>query len=77
LDLQLARGERTARIGLRQPEGGFRNWGCGMRRPYLAHLAAQGLTVENLDMSSITKNNADSRDAPLMDRGADVIAQGR
>jgi predicted RecB family nuclease len=77
LDLQLARGER-----------GKPSWATGdlaatlelaerHEKAYLVHLAAQGLKVANL--SSIAHEEEDrllAETLALMERGADVIAQG-
>jgi predicted RecB family nuclease len=77
LDLQVARGERTA-PDLAAPDlKVIQELGLRHETAYLAHLAAQGLTVENLGH---IKHHEEQRlideTLALMERGAAVIAQG-
>jgi len=63
-------------LGCARPEG---DSGTGLRHEtaYLAHLAAQGLTVENLGhVEHHEEQRLIAETLALMDRGADVIAQG-
>src|SRR5882724_8256434 len=77
LDLQVARGERTA-PDLAAPDlKVIQELGLRHETAYLAHLATQGLTVENLghiDHKEEARLLAET--LALMDRGAQAIAQG-
>jgi len=77
LDLQVARGKRTA------PEWADPNLAIILERgdrhqkDYLVHLASQGLAVENLEHIDLKDEGRLLKETlALMDRGAKVIAQG-
>src|SRR6266481_5702273 len=72
LDLQVAHGERTA------PDlKVIQELGLGHETAYLAHLAAHGLTVENLGyIEHHEERRLLAETLALMDRGTEVIAQG-
>src|SRR5882762_6670525 len=77
LDLQLARGERTAPDWAAPDLKVIQELGLRHETAYLAHLAAQGLTVENLGhVEHHEEQRLIAETLALMDRGADVIAQG-
>jgi predicted RecB family nuclease len=77
LDLQVVRGERTAPDWAAPDLKVIQELGLRHETAYLAHLAAQGLTVENLGH---IKHHEEQRlideTLALMERGAQVIAQG-
>src|SRR6266513_43564 len=77
LDLQQARGERTATDWAAPDLVQIRELGLRHETAYLDHLTAQGLSVENL--SNIDHKQEERlvvETLALMDRGAEVIAQG-
>src|SRR5437764_2514153 len=77
LDLQLARGERTAPDWAAPDLVQIRELGLRHETAYLDHLTAQGLSVENL--SNIDHKQEERlvvETLALMDGGAEVIAQG-
>ena len=77
LDLQLARGERTAPDWAAPDLVQIRELGLRHETAYLDHLTAQGLSVENL--SNIDHKQEERlvvETLALMDRGTEVIAQG-
>ena len=77
LDLQLARGERTAPDWAAPDLKVIQELGLRHEKAYLLHLAAQGLTVENLGhIEHREEQRLMAETLALMDRGADVIAQG-
>src|SRR6267378_1762271 len=77
LDLQVARGERTAPDRAAPDLKVIQELGLRHETVYLAHLAAQGLTVENLGhVEYREEQRLIAETLALMDRGADVIAQG-
>jgi predicted RecB family nuclease len=77
LDLQVAQGERTAPDWAAPDLKVIQELGLRHETAYLAYLAAQGLTVENLGH---IKHHEEQRlideTLALMERGAEVIAQG-
>jgi predicted RecB family nuclease len=77
LDLQVARGKRAEPEWAAPDLAVIIERGERHEREYLAHLCAQGLTVENLNQFP---HNEEERllaeTLALMERGADVIAQG-
>ena len=77
LDLQVARGERTA-PDLAAPDlKVIQELGLRHETAYLAHLATQGLTVENLGyIGHHEEQRLVAETLTLMERGAEVIAQG-
>src|SRR6267142_2554645 len=77
LDLQVARGERTAPDRAAPDLKVIQELGLRHETVYLAHLAAKGLTVENLGhVEYREEQRLIAETLALMDRGADVIAQG-
>src|SRR5258708_10084960 len=77
LDSQVARGERTAPDWAAPDLKVIQELGLRHETAYLAHLAAQGLTVENLGhIEHREEQRLMAETLALMDRGADVIAQG-
>ena len=77
LDLQVARGERRAPDWAAPDLKVIQELGLRHETAYLAHLAAQGLVVENLghiDLKEEERLLAET--LALMERGAQVIAQG-
>jgi uncharacterized protein len=77
LDLQLARGERTAPDWAAPDLKVIQELGLRHETAYLAHLAAQGLTVENLGyIEHHEEQRLVAETLTLMDRRAEVIAQG-
>src|SRR6202171_3775401 len=77
LDLQVARGERTAPDWAAPDLKVIQELGLRHETAYLEHLAAQGLTVENLgQVEHREEQRLIAETLALMDRGADVIAQG-
>jgi len=77
LDLQVARGERTAPDWAAPDLKVIQELGLRHETAYLAHLSAQGLVVENLghiDHKEEARLLAET--LALMERGAQVIAQG-
>jgi len=77
MDLQLARGERTAPDWAAPDLKVIQELGLRHEAAYLAHLSAQGLVVENLghiDHKEEARLLAET--LALMERGAQVIAQG-
>src|SRR6266481_2250014 len=77
LDLQVARGERTAPDRAAPDLKVIQELGLRHETVYLAHLAAQGLTVENLGhIEHREEQRLIAETLALMNRGADVIAQG-
>src|SRR5882724_4826925 len=77
LELQVVRGERAAPDWADPDLAIILERGDRHEKDYLAHLAAQGLTVENLGHIS-HKEEAQllAKTLALMERGAQVIAQG-
>src|SRR5882672_3199098 len=76
LDLQVARGMRAGPEWAAPDLAVITERGDRHEREYLAHLCAQGLTVENL--SHIPHKEEErllAETLALMERGADVIAQ--
>jgi len=77
LDLQVARGERTAPDWAAPDLKVIQELGLRHETAYLAHLAAQGLTVENLGhIDHKEEERLLTETLALMERGAEVIAQG-
>jgi uncharacterized protein len=77
LDLQMARGERTAPDWAAPDLKVIQELGLRHETAYLAHLSAQGLTVENLGhIDHKEEERLLAETLALMDRGAEVIAQG-
>src|SRR5467141_2120402 len=77
LDLQLARGERTAPDWAAPDLKVIQELGLRHETAYLTHLAAQGLAVENLEhFEHHEEQRLIAETLVLMDRGAEVIAQG-
>src|ERR1700704_1526658 len=77
LDLQVARGERTAPDWAAPDLKVIQELGLRHETAYLPHLAAQGLTVENLEhFEHHEEQRLIAETLALMDRGAEVIAQG-
>jgi len=77
LDLKVARGERTAPDWAAPDLKVIQELGLRHETAYLAHLAAQGLTVENLGhIEHHEEQRLVAETLALMDRGAEVIAQG-
>jgi predicted RecB family nuclease len=77
LDLQVARGERSAPDYAAPDLKVIQELGLRHEKRYLAHLAAQGLAMENL--SHIPHKEEErllEETVALMERGAQVIAQG-
>src|SRR5882672_3513316 len=77
LDLEVARGERMAPDWAAPDLKVIQELGLRHEKAYLAHLAAQGLTVENLgDIEHHEEERLIAETLALMERGAEVIAQG-
>jgi predicted RecB family nuclease len=77
LDLQLARGERTAPDWAAPDLKVIQELGLRHEAAYLAHLAAHGLVVENLGRIDLKEEDRLLAETlALMDRGTQVIAQG-
>src|SRR6202158_2092727 len=77
LELQVARGERTAPDWAAPDLKVIQELGLRHETAYLAHLSAQGLTVENLGhIEHHQEQRLMAETLSLMDRGAEVIAQG-
>src|ERR1700731_2723462 len=77
LDLQLARGERAAPDWAAPDLKVIQELGLRHETAYLAHLVAQGLTVENLGyIEHHEEQRLIAETRALMERGAQVIAQG-
>src|SRR6266852_1272670 len=77
LDLQLARGERTAPDWAAPDLKVIQELGLRHETAYLAHLDAQGLTVENLGcIEHHEEERVLAETLAMMARGAEVIAQG-
>src|SRR5258708_1159797 len=77
LDLQVARGKREAPDWAAPDLKVIQELGLRHETAYLANLAAQGLTVENLGyIEHHEEQRLVAETLALMDRGAEVIAQG-
>ena len=77
LDLQVAQGKRDEPEWAAPDLAVIRERGERHEREYLAHLRAQGRTVENLShISPKEEKRLMEKTLALMERGADVIAQG-
>jgi len=77
LDLQVARGERTAPDFAAPDLRVIQELGLRHEKRYLAHLSAKGLTVENLGhIPHKEEERLLEETLALMERGAQVIAQG-
>ena len=77
LDLQVAQGERDEPDWAAPDLAVIRERGERHEREYLAYLSAQGLTVENLShIPHKEEKRLLDETLALMDRGAEVIAQG-
>ncbi len=77
LDLQVARGERTAPDWAAPDLKVIQELGLRHETAYLAHLSAQGLVVENLGyIDHKEEERLLAETLALMERGAGVIAQG-
>lgn len=77
LDLQVTRGERTAPDWAAPDLKVIQELGLRHERAYLAHLAAHGLVVENLEhINHKEEERLLAETLALMERGAEVIAQG-
>jgi predicted RecB family nuclease len=77
LDLQLARGERAAPDWAAPDLKVIQELGLRHEAAYLAHLGAHGLTVENLGhIEHHEEQRLIAETVALMERGAQVIAQG-
>ena len=77
LEWQVARGERTAPDWAAPDLKVIQELGLRHEKAYLAHLAAQGLTVENLGhIDHHQEQRLVAETLALMERRADVIAQG-
>src|ERR1700682_1132115 len=77
LDLQVARGERTAPDWAAPDLKVIQELGLRHETAYLEHLPAQGLTIENLgQVKDREEQRLIAETLALMDRGAEVIAQG-
>src|SRR5260370_17287103 len=77
LDLQVARGERTAPEWAAPELAIMLARGDRHEKDYLAQVAAQGLTVENLGyIEHHEEQRLIAETLVLMDRGAEVVAQG-
>src|SRR5260370_5894301 len=77
LELQVARGQRTAPDWAAPDLKVIREVGLRHERAYLAHLFAQGLKVENLGhIDHKQEDRLLAETLALMERGAEVIAQG-
>jgi predicted RecB family nuclease len=77
LDLQVARGERAEPEWAAPDLKVIQELGLRHERAYLAHLSAQGLVVENLGhINHKEEGRLLAETLALMERGAQVIAQG-
>ena len=77
LELQVARGERTAPDWAAPDLKVIQELGLRHEKAYLAHLLAQGLKVENLGhIDHKEEERLLEETLALMERGAEVIAQG-
>ncbi len=77
LELQVARGERTAPDWAAPDLKVIQELGLRHEKAYLAHLLAQGLKVENLGhIDHKEEERLLAETLELMERGAEVIAQG-
>src|SRR5882757_8428669 len=77
LELQVARGERTAPDWAAPDLKVIQELGLRHEKAYLAHLAAQGLKVENLGhIDHKEEERLLAETLAVMERGAEVIAQG-
>src|SRR5260370_3532114 len=77
LELQVARGERTAPDWAAPDLKVIQELGLRHEEAYLAHLVAQGLKVENLGhIDHKEEERLLAETLALMERGAEVIAQG-
>ncbi|HKV62376.1 MAG TPA: TM0106 family RecB-like putative nuclease [Candidatus Acidoferrum sp.] len=77
LELQVARRERTAPDWTAPDLKVIQELGLRHEKAYLAHLAAQGLKVENLgDIEHHEEQRLLAETLALMNRGVEVIAQG-
>ena len=77
LDLEVARGNRGEPAWAAPDLAVIRERGERHEREYLAHLSAEGLTVENLGHTPHEQEKRLLRETlALMERGAEVIAQG-
>jgi predicted RecB family nuclease len=77
LDLQVARGERAVPDWAAPDLKVIQELGLRHEKAYLAHLASQGLTVENLGhIGHQEEQRLITETLALMERGAEVIAQG-
>jgi uncharacterized protein len=77
LELQVARGERTAPDWAAPDLKVIQELGLRHETAYLAHLSAQGLVVENLgNIHHKEEERLLAETLKLMERGAQVIAQG-
>src|SRR3989475_3109929 len=77
LELQVARGERTAPDWADPDLKVIQELGLRHEKAYLAHLLAQGLKVENLGhIDHKEEERLLAETLALMERGAEVIAQG-
>ena len=77
LELQVARGRRTAPDWAAPDLKVIQELGLRHEKAYLAHLAAQGPTVENLGhIDHKEEDRLLAETLALMERGAEVIAQG-
>src|SRR5258705_4000667 len=75
LELQVARGARTAPDWAAPDLKVIQELGLRHERAYLAHLAAQGLTVENLgDIEHHEEERLIADTLALIDRGDEVIS---
>lgn len=77
LDLEVARGKRAEPVWAAPDLAVIRERGERHEREYLAHLSTQGLTVDNLSHIPHEEEKRLLRETlALMERGAEVIAQG-
>ena len=77
LDLQVARDERPAPTIMAPDLKVIQELGLRHEKEYLAHLSAQGLTVENLGHIPLKEERQLLEETlALMERGVEVIAQG-
>src|SRR5258706_16468718 len=77
LELQVARGARTAPDWAAPDLKGIQELGLRHEKAYLAHLAAQGLTVENLGhIDHKEEERLLAETVGLMERGAEGIGEG-
>lgn len=77
LDLQVARGEKSAPKIAAPDLKVIQELGLRHEKRYLAHLVEQGLTVENLSHIPFKEEERLQKETlALMERGAEIIAQG-